>query len=52
MLNALRHDGVLVGREGRYGNVLKIRPPIVFRSSHVERFLAALDRALEAAAGR
>ncbi len=51
VLNALREDGVLVGREGRHGNVLKIRPPIVFQSSHVERFLAALDRALEAASG-
>ena len=51
VLNALRRDGVLVGREGRHGNVLKIRPPIVFRSSHVERFLAALDQALEAASG-
>ena len=50
VLNALRRDGVLVGREGRYGNVLKIRPPIVFRSSHVERFLATLDPALEEAA--
>ena len=52
VLNALRRTGVLVGREGRYGNVLKIRPPIVFQSSHVERLLAALDRALEVAAGR
>ena len=49
VLNELRRIGVLVGRVGRYGNVLKIRPPIVFRSSHVERLLAALDRALDVA---
>ena len=50
VLNALRRDGVLVGVEGQYGNVLKIRPPIVFRSPHAARLIAALDRALEAAA--
>ena len=49
VLNELRRIGVLVGRVGRYGNVLKVRPPIVFRPSHVERLLAALDRALDVA---
>ena len=48
--NELRRIGVLVGRTGRYGNVLKIRPPIVFRSSHVERLLEALDQALKVVA--
>lgn len=51
VLNELRRTGVLVGRVGRYGNVLKIRPPIVFRSAHVERLLAALDAALGVASG-
>ena len=51
VLNELRRVGVLVGREGRYGNVLKIRPPIVFRSTHVKHLLSALDQALEFAAG-
>ena len=50
VLNELRRIGVLVGREGRHGNVLKIRPPIVFKACHVERLLAALDEALEIAA--
>ncbi len=49
VLNELRRNGVLVGRVGRHANVLKIRPPIVFQSSHVERLLDALDRALEVA---
>ena len=49
VLNELRRIGVLVGRVGRYGNVLKIRPPIVFQPSHVERLLDALDRALDVA---
>jgi len=37
---------VLIGRDGLYGNVLKIRPPIVFQRSHVQRFLSALDETL------
>ena len=47
VVNHLRAHGVLIGIEGRYSNVLKIRPPIVFRSSHVARLVEALDQALE-----
>jgi len=46
---ALRRDGVLVGIEGPGANVLKIRPPLVFREEHADRFVAALDRAVAAA---
>ena len=51
VLNETRRAGALIGREGRHGNVLKIRPPLVFQSSHVERLLAVLDHALHRAAG-
>ena len=37
--NALRRYGVLVGTTGRAGNVLKIRPPLAFRSDHVGPFI-------------
>jgi len=37
---------VLVGGEGKLGNVLKIRPPIVFSRDHADLAVAALDRAL------
>lgn len=43
--NALRRHGVLVGTTGPQGNVLKIRPPLAFRSEHVEPFLDAWGRA-------
>ncbi len=46
VLNRLREHGVLVGREGPLGNVLKIRPPIVFGSSHVDRLVTTLDTVL------
>jgi 4-aminobutyrate aminotransferase-like enzyme/aminoglycoside phosphotransferase (APT) family kinase protein len=46
LLNLLRDEGILVGGEGKLGNVLKIRPPIVFTREHAEICIAALDRAL------
>ena len=46
VLNLLRDEGVLVGGEGKLGNVLKIRPPIVFSRDHADLAVGALDRAL------
>jgi 4-aminobutyrate aminotransferase-like enzyme/Ser/Thr protein kinase RdoA (MazF antagonist) len=46
VVDALRRDGVLIGRTGRRDDVLKIRPPLLFDDSHVERLLEALDRSL------
>ena len=43
---AMRHAGVLVGVTGRYTNVLKIRPPLVFRPEHADILLTALDDVL------
>jgi 4-aminobutyrate aminotransferase-like enzyme/Ser/Thr protein kinase RdoA (MazF antagonist) len=43
---ALRRDGVLIGRTGARGDVLKIRPPLVFAEPHVDLLVAALERAL------
>jgi 4-aminobutyrate aminotransferase-like enzyme/Ser/Thr protein kinase RdoA (MazF antagonist) len=44
--NAMRMRGVLVGTTGRAGNVLKIRPPLVFGREHIPLVLEALDGAL------
>jgi 4-aminobutyrate aminotransferase-like enzyme len=42
----IRDEGVLVGGEGRYGNILKVRPPIVLKPEHVPIVVGAVDRAL------
>jgi 4-aminobutyrate aminotransferase-like enzyme len=43
----MREDGVLVSIEGVHGNILKIRPPLVFSQVNADQLIAALDRALE-----
>jgi 4-aminobutyrate aminotransferase-like enzyme len=48
---AMRERGVLLGATGPAGNVLKIRPPLVFQREHADLLLQTLDGAL-AAAGR
>ncbi len=47
VVDRMRDDGVLIGRTGRNGNVLKIRPPLVFGDEHVDMVVAALARALD-----
>jgi 4-aminobutyrate aminotransferase-like enzyme/Ser/Thr protein kinase RdoA (MazF antagonist) len=46
VVDALRRDGVLIGRTGPRENVLKIRPPLVFGEAHVDLLVAGLERAL------
>ncbi len=41
LIEELRDDGVLVGRTGPGGTVVKIRPPLVFHTAHAEQLLAA-----------
>jgi 4-aminobutyrate aminotransferase-like enzyme len=49
LVNNLRDRGVLIGSEGPNGNVLKLRPPMPFRSEHVDLVIEALTAALSAA---
>jgi 4-aminobutyrate aminotransferase-like enzyme/Ser/Thr protein kinase RdoA (MazF antagonist) len=42
----LREYGVLVGTTGPGGDVLKIRPPLIWEAEHVAYFLAAFHKAL------
>jgi 4-aminobutyrate aminotransferase-like enzyme len=44
--DALRDRGVLLGTTGPAGNVLKIRPPLVFGREHADLLLRTLDEAL------
>ena len=49
--NGLRRRGVLVGATGPRGNVIKIRPPLVFGETHAEQVADALDLTLSTEAG-
>jgi 4-aminobutyrate aminotransferase-like enzyme len=46
VLDRMRDEGVLIGRSGPHGNVLKIRPPLVFQPKHADILIEALDRSL------
>jgi len=46
IVNRMRDAGVLINRTGPSENVLKIRPPLVFASEHVEVLVAALAAAV------
>ena len=43
----LRRRGILAGITGRFSNVLKIRPPLVFGPEHAEILLTELDGVLD-----
>ncbi len=43
---ALRDRGILLSATGPAGNVLKIRPPLVFQREHADLLLQALDEVL------
>jgi 4-aminobutyrate aminotransferase-like enzyme len=42
VVNRMRDAGVLINRTGASGNVLKIRPPLVFKTEHVELLTKAI----------
>jgi 4-aminobutyrate aminotransferase-like enzyme len=46
VLEAMRERGVLVGRGGRWGSVLRIQPSLVFGDTETAEMLAALDASL------
>ncbi len=43
---AMRERGILLSATGPGGNVLKVRPPLVFRHEHADILLQALDEVL------
>jgi 4-aminobutyrate aminotransferase-like enzyme/Ser/Thr protein kinase RdoA (MazF antagonist) len=44
VVDALREDGILIGRTGKDDDVLKIRPPLVFDEEHADLLADALRR--------
>lgn len=43
----LRNNGILISVTGPHGNVLKIRPPLVFAKQHADRLLEGLEAGLQ-----
>ena len=43
IVNRLKEKGFLISNAGALGNVLKIRPPLVFKQEHADLFLSAFD---------
>ena len=44
--NRMRECGILLGTDGPYHNVVKIRPPMPFSESDADRLVAVMDRIL------
>ncbi len=49
ILEATRRNGLLVGKAGLYGNVIRLSPPLNISRADVDIFAEALDRSLEEA---
>ncbi|HEY7025383.1 MAG TPA: aminotransferase class III-fold pyridoxal phosphate-dependent enzyme [Candidatus Limnocylindrales bacterium] len=48
VVESMRQAGVLIGTTGRHGNVLKIRPPLVFSRRNADQLVATLTQILSA----
>ena len=48
MLEEMRKRKVLIGKGGRYGNVLRIQPPFIFNADDVREFLTAFKESIAA----
>ena len=46
VVNALRDRGFLIGSAGAMGNILKIRPPLVFQREHADLFLTGFEESI------
>lgn len=46
LVNLARDEGLLVGGEGVHGNIIKMRPPLIFTPADADLAVAALGRAL------
>ncbi len=44
-----RHLGLLIGKGGLYGNVIRLTPPLIVSSSEIDEALVVLDKAFAAA---
>lgn len=44
IVNEMRRKGILIGTDGQFHNVLKIRPPMPFSASDADRLVGELDK--------
>jgi len=47
LFEEMKKEGVLIGKGGLYGNVVRISPPLTVRKSEVDDFIQAMDKSLE-----
>ncbi len=45
LINWMRDNGILISKIGRYDNILKMRPPLIFSRDHADLLLSTLDDA-------
>jgi 4-aminobutyrate aminotransferase-like enzyme len=48
LLEATREHGLLVGKGGLYGNVIRVTPPMNIGRTDVDNFIHLLDKSLTA----
>ena len=46
VVDRMREEGILIGTDGPYHNVLKVRPPMPFDETNADRLVETLDRIL------
>jgi 4-aminobutyrate aminotransferase-like enzyme len=44
--DSLHNEGMLITVSGTHGNVLRLQPPLVVTTSHLDQFMAALAKVL------
>jgi 4-aminobutyrate aminotransferase-like enzyme len=47
IVNRMRDEGILIGADGPFHNVLKIRPPMPFSETDADRLITTLQAVLE-----
>ena len=50
LIEATRENGLLVGKGGLYGNVMRVTPPMNIGRADVDNFIQLLDKSLTAVA--
>ncbi len=45
LVNRMRENGILISKIGRYDNILKMRPPLIFSKDNADLLITTLDHA-------